>query len=476
MPRDPKATRIVSVEPEWRYANLPGVGQVAVRQVTYEDGTIELRYTKFRTPEEIAEQGDLPPAAGTPFPAWESYDDEIGARWQTQQRAENPRPSPPQQRTPEEITRDQQVVAEGQRKAADADREEKERQYNASHPDSKGRAFAETHGERAARELREQADERAQEARDQSERAERRQAETAARQAETAAGALEVSRAAEARQAGSAAVSSEVSRGNLEIARSAEARAQRAANKPDFLSQANESNPYLIRYNPESGMVESMNNPNFDSVKQESERIRSMLAVQIQAKNATLDEAKQQYQQWYDMNIKVPFLQAQEQRDRAAEQRAALDAEERRRQFAANFGLQKAELGQRAGAAAMQAEQSLLPYRAGPTEAAEMSSAINSLGAGGSMSTNAAAGIHFTPGAFEFDAPDFKGIAKRAAADAIKGISSYKPSGESYSTADYSSVPAVNAGGAPAVPSGYGSFQGIIDQLQSTYNFGEPKG
>lgn len=456
MPRDPKATRVIEVEPTWQYANLPGIGQVAVRRVTYEDGTVEVRYTKFRTPEEISEQGDLPPTAGTPFPAWEQYDDEIGARWQTQQRAENPHPSPPQQRTAEQEARDAQQVAEGQRKAEQDSRDERERQYNASHPDSKGRAFAETHGERAARELREQADERAEEARAQSARTEQRANETAARQAETAAGNLEVSR------------------GQLEIAQRQE---ERAGRKPEFLSQANESNPFLIRYNPESGMVESMNNPNFDAVKQESERVRSLLAVQIQAKSATLAEAKQQYEQWYDSNVKIPMLQAQEARDRATEQRAALDAEERRRQFAANFGLQKAELGQRAGAAAMQAEESLLPYRAGPTESAEMSSAINSLAAGGTLAgPSASAGIHFTPGAFEFDAPDFKGIAKRAAADAIKGISSYKPSGESYQTGDYSNVPAVNTSGAPSVPSGYGDFQSIIDNLKSTYNFGGPQG
>ena len=180
----------------------------------------------------------------------------------------------------------------------------------------------------------------------------------------------------------------------------------------------------------------------------------------------------QAHSQWYDTNVKTPLLLAQEARDKAAEQRAALDAEERRRQFAANFRLQKAELGQRAGEAAMQAEQSLLPYRVGPTEAAEMSAAINSLAAGGRMDTNAAAGINFTPGAFQFDAPDFKKIAKQAASAALSGLTDYRPSGESYSTADYSGVPAVNLGGAPTVPEGYGAFEDIINNLKSTYNFG----
>jgi hypothetical protein len=101
-----------------------------------------------------------------------------------------------------------------------------------------------------------------------------------------------------------------------------------------------------------------------------------------------------------------------------------------------------------------------------------MSSAINSLAAGGSMSTNASAGIHFQPSDFEFNAPDFKSIAKKAAADALKGISNYTPSSEGYSTADYSGVPQVNTSGAPATPSGYGSLQQSIDNLSQMYQYG----
>jgi hypothetical protein len=412
-------------------------------QYTYADGTTELRFFY---------QGDTPSDQHPGVLVKPGINVAQRKDWLDDQEGK----TPPAQ-TPEQTRRAQQEVEAADRKAAEDARLDLERQYNASHPDEQGRAFSETHAERAQRELREQADARAEEARQQAARTERRQTEVAAQQAETARGNLEVSR------------------GQLTLAQERE---QREANKPEFLSQFNENNPYAIRYNPETHQVESMANPNFDFVKQESERLRSLLAVQIQARQVNLEEAKQQYQQWYDTNVKIPMAQAQEARDRAAEQRAALDAEERRRQFAANFSLQKGELGQRAGAAAMQAEESLLPYRAGPTESAEMSSAINSLAAGGTLAgPRADAGIHFTPEAFQFNAPDFKGIAKRAAADALKGISSYKPSGEGYSTGDYSSVPAIGSGGtAPTIPSGYGDFQGIIDQLKSTYNFGEPKG
>lgn len=448
MARDPKA-KVVSVG-EFKPYEDPTYGKGAVRRVQYEDGTIEYRFFHYDSQKD--KQG--PPDQG--YLIREEVDPTDSNAWRAQQRLENPKPTP---KTQEEITRQQQEIEAAQRKAEEDTRKTEEYTRDKAEREAnllnlspgQNRGYYENNQERAAREIREQADQRAEDARQQALRNEKQQAENQRRSNELAQGNLEVSR------------------GNLTLAQEKEAR---DAAKPTFLSQADENNPFLIRFNPESGLVESMGNPNFDRVKQESERLRSMIAVQIQGRQLDLEAGKQQYQQWYDQNVKTPMLLAQEARDKAAEQRAALDSEERRRQFAASFSLQKGELGQRAGAAAMQAEESLLPYRAGPTESAEMSSAINSLGAGGSMSANAGAGIHFTPGAFEFDAPDFKSIAKQAAAAALSGISSYKPSSQTYQTGDYSNVPAVNTSGAPAVPQGSSAFQGLINQLQSTYNFG----
>lgn len=443
MARDPKA-RVVNVGPFQSYTD-PTYGRGAIRQILYEDGTVEVRFFHYDTQKE----GQGPSDQG--YLIKEEIRPELSNSWATRQRLENPPDPKPPAQTAEQTRRAQQEIEEQDLKTARDKKDDEEREYNFNNPGPDGRRIRETNAQRADREIRLQADARAEEARKQSERAEQR---SIAQQEQ--ANRLQESQI-------------EISRGNLELSQQRE---QREANKPTFLSQAGEDNPFLIRYNPESGLIEQMGNPNFDRVKQESERLRSLLAVQIQAKNSTLETAKQQYQQWYDTNVKIPMLQAQEARDRAAEQRAALDADERRRQFAANFSLQKGELGQRAGAAAMQAEESLLPYRAGPTESAEMSSAINSLGKGGSMSTNASAGINFTPGAFEFDAPDFKSIAKNAAAAALKGISTYKPSSQQYQTANYEGIPAVNTSGAPSVPSGYGEFEGIINNLKSNYSFG----
>ena len=349
-------------------------------------------------------------------------------RWLDSEAAE--KATPP--RTPEAEERDKQIVEKGRREATDASREEAEKAENYGET---GRY--ETHAQRREREYKERTEKRQQ---DMDERA---------RATQDQSNAL-----AQARFG--------LDREKWDTER----------NEPKFLSQSGTDNPFITRYNPQSGMIEQIANPNYDAVKVEGERLRQQLATQIQARSVTLDEAKARYSQWFDTNVKTPLALAQEARDKAAEQRAALDAEERRRQFAANFGLQKAELGQRASQMMVSAEQSLLPYRAGPTEAAEMSSAINSLAGGGRMDANASAGINFTPGAFQFDAPDFKDIAKQAAKQALSGLTEYRPAEGQYQTADYGGVPQVDLGGAPEIPEGYGAFQDIIDNLKSTYSFG----
>jgi hypothetical protein len=108
-------------------------------------------------------------------------------------------------------------------------------------------------------------------------------------------------------------------------------------------------------------------------------------------------------------------------------------------------------LGQQAAATAIQAEESLLPYRAGPNEAAHMSDAINGLAAGGTPGgPSAGAGVHFSGDDFQFNAPDFAAIAKKATHAVLSGLTDYRPSGQQYQTADYSSVPQVNLSGMPS--------------------------
>jgi hypothetical protein len=352
------------------------------------------------------------------------------------------------QQTPEQQQHAQNIVREDDEKWRQQVQENNEKSWNLNDPAGSGKA--ETHAERAAREQKEaqQARADAAEARQQAS-LERQAAADESRNRESAA-----DRAERARQADQAnALNQE--RNQLD-----RDKFNREGRKPDFLSQANDKNPYIVRYDPQSGEIIKESNPNYDAVQVEAERKRAELELQIRNRSVTLEEAKAQYSQWFDTNVKTPLMLAQEARAQAEEKRQALEAEERRKQFAADFGLRKATLGQQAGQAAVQNEISLLPYRAGPTEAAEMSSAINSLAAGGKIDgPDASAGIHFTPGAFEFNRPDFKSIAKEATKAALGGLTDYRPSDQEFPTANYSGVPQVNLAGAPTVSSGGGTYQ-----------------
>jgi len=351
------------------------------------------------------------------------------------------------QRTPEQAAADAANAKKGQLDNAQTERERDERWWNQNKKAEGGSGLPETHLERSTREAKEDDAKRLQQ-----------QADTAAANSKRASDAqdeqnrqTELTRAENARQHNQSAG---LTQQQIDISRAKE---EREANKPNFLSTADSKNPYVVSAGPD-GRLTSVDNPNYDAVKAAAEEKRAELAAQISARKMNLDEAQAAYTQWFDKNVKTPLMLAQEARAKAEEQRQALEAEERRRQFAADFGLRKATLGESAAQRATNAEISLLPYRAGPTEAAEMSSAINSLAAGGSMANNASAGINFTPGAFQFNAPDFAGIAKKAAKAVLGGLTDYRPSDQSFATGDYSGVPAVNISGAPAMPSVGGAY------------------
>lgn len=274
----------------------------------------------------------------------------------------------------------------------------------------------------------------------------------------------ENARASQAISQGSLAVS----QGNLTVAQQAEERQRQAANKPQFLSTADPGNKNIAYFDPTTGQIASTANPNYDAVKVEAEQLQKDLALGIQLNQYTASEAKTKYDQWFQQNVTVPFMAAQEERARAADQRAAMQAEEQRNQFGAQFGLQSAEFGETAGQHAAQNEISLLPYRVGPTFGAEMSSAINSLAAGGKVNgPSASAGINFSPGAFTFKRPDFEGIAAKATAKALSHLTPYKPTAGSFPSVS-GGAPSINFGSAPTSAGGV-DLTPLINQFTSKY-------
>ncbi len=236
--------------------------------------------------------------------------------------------------------------------------------------------------------------------------------------------------------------------------------------RPAVVGSPKDTDKSVAVFDPNTGKLAAQANPAYDEIKDKAEQERQRIATEIAQRRMSLDEGIQGYTEWFNNNVKVPFMQAEEERARAKEQREALDAEERRRQFASQFKLQKAELGEKAGEAAAQQEIALLPYRAGPEEAQHMSDAINGLAAGGTPGgPSAGAGIHFSGADFQFDRPDFKAIAAAATQQAIGHLTDYKPSGQSYGVGNYSGVTLPNAATMASAPSAVGAYQPPAPQI-----------
>ena len=349
------------------------------------------------------------------------------------------------QRTPEQSRSDAAIAEAKEAENRQKEEERVQRLWNQGlnadgtpHGDSRASGLPETHMERAERE--------AKEARDKQQAAQS-QAAIAASQASTASTLAQIADKDKERSftAEQNALTRGMTQQQIDIQRE---EANRRAREPKFLSQADAQSPFIVSATPD-GTVTTVANPNYDAVKAAAEEKRKELASQIASRDISLREAQQQYTQWFDTNVKIPMAQAAEVRARAEERRAALEAEERRRQFAANFKLQKAQLGETAASRATNAEISLLPYRSGPTWGEDFSSAINSLAAGGKIDgPDASAGIHFSDSSFAFQRPDFKQIAREAAKAALSGLTDYRPSDEQYATGDYSGIPSIGGGGA----------------------------
>lgn len=229
------------------------------------------------------------------------------------------------------------------------------------------------------------------------------------------------------------------------------------ANRPSVLGTPTEDNEQIAMFDPTTGTVVAQNNPLYNKAKAEAKAKQEELALAIQMNKLTADQAAAQYTQWFKEKVEVPFMMASEARAQTAEKRSAMEAEERKRQFAATHQVQRAQLGQAAANTMLDAEIGLLPHRVGPKFGAQMSSAINSVAKGGTLDgPSASAGINFTADAFEYEAPDLKKIAREATKAALKGVTPYDPDeGEPMPSTDYSGIPMPGANvmaGAPQQP------------------------
>lgn len=193
-------------------------------------------------------------------------------------------------------------------------------------------------------------------------------------------------------------------------------------------------------FNPTTGQTEVVDNPNYDDLRTQAENKREEIRLQVEAGKYNAEIGKQKYQEWYDKNVGVPLQLAAERRAQAVEKRQAQEAADRREQAKAQNAIQRAQLGQSAAESAQANVRATLPYMVGPKFAGQFASAVNSLGHGGRLDTDAGAGINFTADAFQFQAPNWKRISKQATRDALKHLTPYNPDESPYEVGDYTGI------------------------------------
>lgn len=204
---------------------------------------------------------------------------------------------------------------------------------------------------------------------------------------------------------------------------SAEARAQATYNRPQIISAP--PGQRRIAQADASGNISSVDNPNFDQAaydrqvaQEQAKAERDRLALQIEAGKLTEATAAAQYKRWFDENVTLPLQRAQEARARAAELRAAQEAEDRRQQFAATYEKDRQTTAIGAGERAASNFNQNLQYQVGPKFGEQFSQALNSFQPG-------APPANFTADAFTFKGPSIEAVARKATATALAGISPY---------------------------------------------------
>jgi hypothetical protein len=253
---------------------------------------------------------------------------------------------------------------------------------------------------------------------------------------------------------------------------SAEARAQQAANRPTIVN-ASPAARRIAQMGPD-GTITSVDNPNYDSsivareeAKARAAAERDRLALQIEAGKLTEASAASAYKRWFDENVTLPMQRAQEARARAAEIRAAQQAEDARKQFAANYEKDRQTTALGTGQQMASNFNQNLQYRVGPAFGEQFAKALDSFQPG-------APPAHFTADAFTFKGPSIEEVARKATAQALSTISPYA---KAMATAgdrplqvasyDQSMEMANMGGGGPApaavTPDYSGMIQGYLD-------------
>lgn len=315
---------------------------------------------------------------------------------------------------------------------------------------NRGSGIYETHTERAARENSTAAGARADNSQARADRTEARTAKTEAERAKTDKKRVGIEQQRANTEDATATSNAQSNTLQAQTAAAREAREAKGVNTP--VGSPTYADPSFTTINTTTGEVQIYDNPNYDKARKESEQKRQEIAADIEAGKYNAEVGAQKYKEWYDSNITIPFAQMQERRAQAADTRAAQDMLDKRKAQKAQNDIDRAKIGQEAAATAQENERALLPYRVGDKFASQFAAATDSLAHGGSLNSDASAGIHFTADAFQFKRPDFGEIAKQATKDALKHLTPYDPDKDAPVVANYTGISGPTAASLATAP------------------------
>ena len=174
------------------------------------------------------------------------------------------------------------------------------------------------------------------------------------------------------------------------------------------------------------------------------EATRERDRIQAQVANGTLDatKAKNEFDRWMEMNVNIPFKQMEEARARATEARLAQQAEDKRRNDAASYEMERQKTAIGVGTDMVKQTVATMPYMAGPNWGSQYAGALNAVAKGRPQD------IKFDASGLTFKGPDFEKIAEDATRRAVAHMMSYPDAiasagdrpGGGYTNPDYSGI------------------------------------
>lgn len=155
-----------------------------------------------------------------------------------------------------------------------------------------------------------------------------------------------------------------------------------------------------------------------NSINERSKAEATRINQLIEQNKMNLEQGKDEYSRWTQENVITPLKVAEEQRARAADERAVQQEQRRREEAAATDTKDTQKFAFDKGQEAIKNEMDLLPYAVGPKFTEQFAQAVNGVGKGKAYKG-------WTPEAFNINTPNLDQVFDQHVAKALSAISPY---------------------------------------------------